>query len=272
MSTASHTPKRASFSCRSEDQEMLESLSGLSIKGFHDWYAQFLRFLPTTFNMEDSTEANANTPSSTNASLPTPPALKTSHVYLASPERPMYVYSRLEPTLWSHPYSSGHDWYANDRAIPPNAPLLKDLDSFTEGTGHGSFDFPLVPGPEDGPVFPLIFHPTEKVESDNPRRHHTTSSLDLDSLPLPSDPTDAVLAWIEGVSANACAPSAELPAAAEKTPKKRRRSFTQDSETDDRRFRSWSPSIETHFVPPCAQTEEEDPELVVYRTEPDAPG
>ncbi|KAF9568631.1 hypothetical protein CPC08DRAFT_349369 [Agrocybe pediades] len=238
MSTASHTPKRASFSCRSEDQEMLESLSGLSIKGFHD-----------------CTEANANTPSSTNASLPTPPALKTSHVYLASPERPI-----------------GHDWYANDRAIPPNAPLLKDLDSFTEGTGHGSFDFPLVPGPEDGPVFPLIFHPTEKVESDNPRRHHTTSSLDLDSLPLPSDPTDAVLAWIEGVSANACAPSAELPAAAEKPPKKRRRSFTQDSETDDRRFRSWSPSIETHFVPPCAQTEEEDPELVVYRTEPDAPG
>jgi len=252
---------------------MLESLSGLSLKGFQDWCATLLPLFSAAFNQEDSTEANANTPSSTNASLRTPPALKTSHVFLATPERPLYDPFRLVLVTKLTSYPRGHNWFSEGRGLPPNAPLIKDLDSFTEGTGHGSFDFPLTTGPDEGPVLPLIFHPTEKVEVDNTLRHHSTPSLDLDSLPTPSDPTDTVLAWIESISPTAPPPPWELPTTAESPPKKRRRSFTQDSETDDdRRFRSWSPTIDSHFVPQSTQTEDEDPELVVCRTEPDAPG
>lgn len=140
--------------------------------------------------------------------------------------------------------SSGHAWYAEDRSIPPNAPLLKDLDSFTDGTGQGSFDFPLPTGADDV-ALPLIFHPADDYDDmdnvDTPSTATMPNSLALDLLPSPSDPTDAVRAWIEGVSATTPTPVAT----SELTPKKRRRSFTQDGDTDERRLRAWSPIIES---------------------------
>ncbi|PPQ87330.1 hypothetical protein CVT25_002080, partial [Psilocybe cyanescens] len=202
-----------------------------------------------------STEPNANTPSSTNASLPTPPALKSSHIYLASPDRPF----------------GGHNWYSEERTIPPNAPLMKDLDSFTEGTGQGSFDFPIATGPDEPPpMLPLIFHPPENFVAVGDISPSTPNPLALDLLPSPSDPTDAVLAWIEGVSAT----SEEFPSSSQELPpppKKRRRSFTQDSDNQERRTRAWSPSIDSSFIP-YTENQEEIPEVLKYRTEPDAPG
>lgn len=99
MSPDPVSPKSAVYHHESDDRDMLESLRGLSIKGFHDWYA---RRIPLTVHpgltvlVGDSHETpNANTPSSTNASLPTPPALRTSRVFLALPERPLCVTSSL---------------------------------------------------------------------------------------------------------------------------------------------------------------------------------
>ncbi|KAH9478496.1 hypothetical protein JR316_0008951 [Psilocybe cubensis] len=237
MSARSDSPKSVVFE-GDDDKDMLESLRGLSIKGFHD-----------------CTEPNANTPSSTNASLPTPPALKSSHIYLASPERP-YV---------------GHStWYPEERTIPPNAPLMKDLDSFTEGTGQGSFDFPLASGPDEPPRLPLIFHPTENFVAAGDISPTIPSPLALDLLPSPSDPTDAVLAWRESVSAT----SEEFPPTSSDSPsppKKRRRSFTQDSDNQERRTRAWSPTIDSSFIP-YSENHEDTPEVLEYRSEPDAPG
>lgn len=151
--------------------------------------------------------------------------------------------------------SSGHPWYSEDRAIPPNAPLMKDLDSFTDGTGQGSFDFPLATGADETPL-PLIFHPTEAyddIDDDvvTPSTATMPNSLALEMLPSLGNPTEAVLAWIEGISATTPTPVAtsesELP------PKKRRRSFTQDSEPDDRRLRAWSPVIESATPHPESQ-------------------
>ncbi|KAF8962586.1 hypothetical protein BDZ97DRAFT_1920400 [Flammula alnicola] len=240
MSPDPESPKSAVFRHEEDDRDMLESLKGLSIKGFHDCSHE---------------TPNANTPSSTNASLPTPPALKSSHVFLASPEPPF-----------------GHAWYSEGRSIPPNAPLMKDLDSFTDGTGQGSFDFPLATGADETPL-PLIFHPTDEyddMEEDvaSPATATIPNLLALELLPSPSNPTDVVLAWIEGVSANTTTPVAttstpELP------PKKRRRSFTQDNDTDERRTRAWSPTIESSH--PHAESQEGEP-YPFTRAEPEAPG
>lgn len=105
-------------------------------------------------------------------------------------------------------------WYA----VPPNAPLLKDSDSFTDGTGHSTFDFPLPPSAggeldiDPSGVYQLVYHPPEDPEDDRdedgglgmavtPNQPVTyTNSLALQLLPL-EDPKDAVRAWIEGVSA-----------------------------------------------------------------------
>jgi hypothetical protein len=63
---------------------------------------------------------------------------------------------------------------------------MKILDSFSEGSGQGSFDFlPSLTAAEKG--LPLIFHPP------------TIDHIALDLLPSPSNLTDAVLAWRENV-------------------------------------------------------------------------
>jgi hypothetical protein len=208
MSPDPDSPKALVFPGDDDDRDVLESLKGLSIRGFFD-----CNDTPTM-----------NTPSSTSASLPTPPALKTSRVFLASPER----------------LFGGSGWFSPDRPIPaPNAPLMKDLDSFTDGTGQGSFDFPLGSGADEAPMLPLIFHP-HTIDTSNATSPHLTSmgdSLALDLLPEPCNSNEAVLAWIEGVSATT-SPS-ELP------PKKRRRSVTQDYETEERRTRAWSPTVDS---------------------------
>ncbi|KDR80171.1 hypothetical protein GALMADRAFT_208343 [Galerina marginata CBS 339.88] len=201
-----------------------------------------------------SAEPNANTPSSTNASLPTPPALKSSHVFLASPVRSF----------------GGDNWYSEERSIPPpNAPLLKDLDSFTEGTGQGSFDFPLATGADEAPMLPLIFHPPENYDEDDEDVPTPTSdSLALDRLPSPGDLTDVVLAWRESVEAIKDTTSSERP------PKKRRRSFNQDSETEEPRTRrAWSPTIDSSLIPYADNRDQEmTPEQMDCHTEPEAPG
>ena len=119
---------------------------------------------------------------------------------------------------------------------------MKDLDSFTDGTGQGSFDFPLGPGADEAPMLPLIFHPLDTTDDDaptatSPNRMSMANSLALDLLPEPGNPNEAVLAWIEGLSATSS--SSQLP------PKKRRRSLTLDADTEDRRTRAWSPIIDS---------------------------
>ncbi|PPQ86380.1 hypothetical protein CVT24_004668 [Panaeolus cyanescens] len=228
MTVHSSSPKTIKFS-RQEDHDVLESLSGLSIKGF-----------------QDCTEANQmSTPSSTNASLPTPPAFKGSRVFLASPA-----------------HSFAGDELCPEQPAPismPNALLLKDLDSFTDGTGHGSFNFPLGPCADDSNHnLPLFFHPDlSPVPAPLPLPvHHTFSSstttpttessssssplaLALDKLPhSQDDPTDAVLAWRANVISSP-------PPPPHITPKKRRRSLTQNSDFHERRTRTWSPTDDT---------------------------
>jgi hypothetical protein len=216
-----------------DDRDMLDSLRGLSIKGFHDCN-------------------EANTPSSTNASLPTPPALQSSLVLLASPV-----------------HTFGEGWPSPQAPIQqPGTPLMKDLDSFTEGTGQGSFDFlPLTA--DEG--LPLIFHPPDAIDDmaqaidTNTDMLATDNPLALDLLPSPSNLEDAVLAWRENVvSPNLPPPlpTLELPV------KKRRRSLTLDGDDEERRTRAWSPSPESL---PIAYME---PQVIRYptnRTEPEAP-
>ncbi|KAF8155929.1 hypothetical protein B0H34DRAFT_514307 [Crassisporium funariophilum] len=176
--------------------------------------------------------AEANTPSSTNASLPTPPALRSSRVLLASPAN-----------------SFGEGWYSPDASIPqPGAPLMKDLDSFTEGTGQGSFDF-LPPVAAEDLTLALIFHPPEILDHVDDTLDNDPSTLDalifpyslaLDMLPSPTNVEDAVLAWRENVVA--APPTLQMPI-------KRRRSITQDGEIyDERRTRIWSPTIESSGI------------------------
>jgi len=51
---------------------------------------------------------------------------------------------------------------------PPPAPLIKDMDSFSEGTAQGSFDFTLCSDHDDGPAPPSVAfspdHPTLSIE------------------------------------------------------------------------------------------------------------
>jgi len=120
----------------------------------------FAPFFPTTtilmhFYSNDGT--GPTTPSSTNASLPTPPALRASQVYLANE---VYVYQLYHRLVIADRClnSMSSSWFP----LPPNAPLLKDSDSFTDGTGHSTFDFVLSSNnPEVDPssVYPLIYHP-----------------------------------------------------------------------------------------------------------------
>ena len=239
---------------------MLDSLKGLSIKGFYDWY-YFSSSTITVRAYTSSSSNEANTPSSTNASLPTPPALKSSLVLLASPADSLFV--RRIPYLFTrcliHQYSEG--WYTPQVPIQqPGAPRMKDLDSFTEGTGQGSFDFLPLTTAEEG--LPLIFHPSDSID----HMEHSinckakippTNPLTLDLLPSPSNLEDAVLAWRENVvnpSLLPPLPTLELPV------KKRRRSPTLDEDDEERRTRVWSPS------PQSSPASHAEPHAVGYPT------
>ncbi|KAJ3516109.1 hypothetical protein NLJ89_g1332 [Agrocybe chaxingu] len=240
MTPDSKSSKSTTVFARDDDRDMLESLKGLSIKGFQD-----CNETPTM-----------NTPSSTSASLPTPPALKSSLVFLASGEAPF----------------NGHSWYSGEKSIPPpNAPQMKDLDSFTDGTGQGSFDFPLSTGADEPARYTLFFHPHDDIDDvDNtlveeqiptPSTATHSNSLALDLLPHPGPLNDVVQAWIDGVSATTGSLTVDT------TPRKRRRSLTLDSEADTRRVRAWSPDTETAST--C--TSQPSPHFPTSRQEPEAP-
>lgn len=138
---------------------------------------------------------------------------------------------------------------------------MKDLDSFTEGTGQGSFDFLPLTAAEEG--LPLIFHPPDTIDRMEHSVNRNTNILPanplaLDLLPSPSNLEDAVLAWRENVvnpSVLPPLPTLELPV------KKRRRSLTLDGdEEDERRTRVWSPS------PQSSPTSHTEPHVVRYPT------
>ena len=145
---------------------------------------------------------------------------------------------------------------------------MKDLDSFTEGTGQGSFDFLPHTAAEEG--LPLIFHPPDTIDHMEHNVNHNPNTLPanplaLDLLPSPSNLEDAVLAWRENVVNTSLLPplpTLELPI------KKRRRSLTLDEDDEERRTRVWSPSPQ---LSPMSHTE---PHVVQYPTkeiEPNIP-
>ncbi|KAF8875411.1 hypothetical protein CPB84DRAFT_1752680 [Gymnopilus junonius] len=148
---------------------------------------------------------------------------------------------------------------------PPQGPRL-----LHRGHGPGSFDFPLVPGADDTPTLPFFFHPSEAYGVE-PVPTPLPNSLALDLLPS-SDPTDAVLAWIEGISATSDATMPECTTTPKKQ-RKRRRSFNQDDdEAEERPRRAWSPTIDPSFIPNNEHREEEPLEDADSRAEPEAPG
>ena len=160
---------------------------------------------------------------------------------------PLSLY--FTPWLIHHP--SGEGWYSPQAPIQqPGAPLIKDLDSFTEGTGQGSFDFLPLTAAEEG--LPLIFHPPDTIDRlenavDNNADILSANPLALDLLPSPSNLEDAVLAWRENVVSPSLPPplpTLEMPV------KKRRRSLTLDGDDEERRTRVWSPSPESSQMEP----------------------
>ena len=48
---------------------------------------------------------------------------------------------------------------------PPPAPLIKDMDSFSDGTTQGSFDLTMCSDPGDGQVRSVAFSPTRPTLS-----------------------------------------------------------------------------------------------------------
>lgn len=170
----------------------------------------------------------------------------------------LFIHDHLLSSLIAVLNSMGSSWYP----VPPNAPLLKDSDSFTDGTGHSTFDFPL---PSDNPeinpssVYPLIYHPTagdhSTIEDDDdefglvtsPTQTVTyTNSLALDLLPH-HDREVAVRDWVEGVSAMSHCRFQQPEDSVH--PRKRRRSLTASSEAEARRVRAWIPTVEPSHAP-----------------------
>jgi hypothetical protein len=158
------------------------------------------------------------------------------------------------------PHSTGSGWLA----VAPNAPLLKDSDSFTDGTGHSTFDFNLPANGNDidpSTIYPLIYHPKCDIDSDSdddddfgpvssPTQTITyTNSLALDLLPRPSDRQDVVRAWVEGVSAMSMQAYDHHLDEESQQLRKRRRSLTASSEAEARRVRAWTPTKEPSHAP-----------------------
>ena len=79
----------------------------------------------------------------------------------------------------------------SSRLAPPGAPLLKDLDSFTEGSSVGSFDFSLPPSPSS----PNTYYQPERA---------------FPMAPDPQDLTHAIETWRDGVIMSAAGPRDQL--------------------------------------------------------------
>jgi len=94
------------------------------------------------------------TPSTIDMSLPTPsiPVFTVLSYELPSPAQVLY-----ETPI---PQS--------EAIQPPPAPLVKDMDSFSEGTAQGSFDFTMCSDPDDAQAPPSVAfspgHPTLSIE------------------------------------------------------------------------------------------------------------
>ncbi len=249
-------PPKADTAICDDDKDMLEGLQGLNIKNFNDWYLVLTSFFPTILMPYPSHGTGPDTPSSTNASLPTPTALRSSQVFLATDlyVSSSYLFSSFSLMTF---HSTGSSWLS-----VPNAPLLKDSDSFTDGTGHSTFDFNLPANGNDinpSTIYPLIYHPKCDIDSDDdddfgpvssPTQTMTyTNSLALDLLPRPGDRQDAVRAWVEGVSTMSMQAHDHHLDEESQQLRKRRRSLTASSEAEARRVRAWSPTKEPSHAP-----------------------
>ena len=140
----------------------LEPLQELRLESFSSWYV-----LCTRISQALTFHSN-NTPSSKTASLPTPGGpsvpLANSAVFEDTPLGyvDMEIHSFNSHSLLSEvPMDAqSSEWGLLDydpRIAVPNAPLIKDLDSFTEGTGAGSFDsIPAADTDEHGNPLPPL--------------------------------------------------------------------------------------------------------------------
>ncbi|TFK34515.1 hypothetical protein BDQ12DRAFT_689729 [Crucibulum laeve] len=155
---------------RSERPVILERLEDLVLKGFSDESALRSR-TPST----SSSHSRDETPTTGTASLPTPNG--GCDTTFASLMPGANAYTREDGWL------TGLDDHSEDTIQPPPAPYLKDLDSFTEGTGEGSFDF-LPTAETDQHGDPIL-----------------TADEDSVKLLAPTDILDQIEQWREGVSA-----------------------------------------------------------------------
>ncbi|RXW14530.1 hypothetical protein EST38_g11324 [Candolleomyces aberdarensis] len=160
---------------------------------------------------------------------------------LPTPEAPRVDFT-LPATAKPSPYQSPLDlWYeeSDGPMVPPPAPRMKDLDSFTEGTGCGSFeDLPCAATNELGE----LIHPTTE----------TTISL----LP-PSDTLKvSIEKWRETISVGSTVPM------------KRRRSPSPEDNRDVRRIR---PRVRAMSLPSSFKAFTEFLGFPSTRDEPEAP-
>jgi len=201
------------FTIANEPNDMLESLTEIPIRGFLEIEAQ-------------------ETPTTATTSLPTPgrqeAALPLDQTEEPPPETPV---SRF---LYDDAYADFDcdDIPAQQQYPPlecPGAPLMKEYDSFTDGTGKGSFD--SIPA-ADTDEFGQTIHPI--------------NALSLASLP-PRDTSLTIVLWRDHVFVNTPhaspvdvdAPSSEVEIFPTSASSKRPRSTTSvDDEGAQRRTRT----------------------------------
>ncbi|TFK29874.1 hypothetical protein FA15DRAFT_573291, partial [Coprinopsis marcescibilis] len=168
---------------------------------------------------------------------------------LPTPEAPLADFNLRTVSPYQHPLYIWYDIDDNDNQVSgeslsmkvPGAPLMRDLDSFTEGTGTGSFDD--IPCAATNEVGESIYSTTE-----------ATVSL----LPPPEPFLAAIERWRENVNV------------LEDTflPVKRRRSPSPEDERCVRRIR---PRIRALSLPPNFRSFTQCIGFSTTRSEPDAP-
>ncbi|KAF9269366.1 hypothetical protein L218DRAFT_993426 [Marasmius fiardii PR-910] len=186
-----------SFTIQEDNKSLLDALEDLPLKGFQELDA---------------------TPSTGITSLPTPIA-EPPHLNLTGIVEPPSQIPQLTDSMLYVKFPG-----------PPGAPLIKDLDSFTEGTGKGSFDsIPAASTDEYGGPLPQI------------------NTLSLSLLP-PHDTSLSIEIWREEVYFHS--PTAPVPFPSEEQagdsrsstspPNKRPRSLASDDEVRRIRRRAHS--------------------------------
>ncbi|KAG2020413.1 hypothetical protein CC2G_005759 [Coprinopsis cinerea AmutBmut pab1-1] len=174
-----------------------------------------------------------DSPSYGSASLPTPEAPHVDFTVRASP------YDCQTPVQYWYSGEYANSAERMEPVKPPGAPLLKDMDSFTEGTGCGSFeDLPSTLNHEDSD---LVYPTTEET---------------LSLLP----PPDSLLAYIEQWRSDIL----EEPS----LPVKRPRS---PSPEDDRSARRTRPRIRAVSLPATFKAYTQSIGFCTTRSEPEAP-